>query len=188
MKKITLLTILSLIHPVALMADSPSFDFVELGHTEANFKGKPKNFNGLKGIDLRASYTLNDSFYIAGDFFRVDLKDNAQQLDIFTIGTGYRYSFLDTATFYSEIDGVIYNPEGPGNHEHGGEATAGIRSNSVDNIELNVAVKYLYTKSYDITTFLIGASYKLNRSYAIYSDYRTSSEFKLFSIGVRYSF
>lgn len=190
MLRVILLGILLHSVPMNLLADSPSFDFFEIGYTVVNAEGVPKDFNGY---DLRGSYSFDDAslasgFFIAGDSFKANLKANKERRQVVTLGVGYRYNLSNQSSLFAEIDGVIVNPTGNGNHENGYEFTTGVRSNFSHRLELKTAIQYLDTKTYSLTTYIAGAAVRVTDSFAIYSDVSLGTNSNRYSIGLRYSF
>lgn len=168
-----------------VVAGTPTFDFVEFGFTTVKLDRQKRNF---KGADLRGNYSLGDNFYIGGDYFRADLSDSIKKIEITTLGIGYRVNVSSRSVFFAELDGVIFDPKGPDNHENGFELSAGVRNEFSENIELKAAVEVFDTKTYKMTTFVLGGAYKLGKSYAIYSDIQAESDSTRFTIGARYVF
>lgn len=168
-----------------LLAESPTFDFVELGYTVVDAEGEAKDFNGY---DLRGSYSLGSGFFVAGDSFKANLKGSRERRQVVTLGVGYRYLLSNRSTLFGEIDGVIVNPTGNGNHENGYEFTAGVRSNLNHWLELKAAIQYLDTKTYSLTTYVAGATARVTNSFAVYSDVNFGTNSKRYSVGIRYSF
>lgn len=168
-----------------VMADTPTFDFVELGFTSIKIDSQKKNFNG---VDLRGNYSLGENFYIGGDYFRADLDGSPQKVEITTLGVGYRVNISNSALFFIEVDGTIIDPKGPDNHENGIEVSAGVRNNFSDNIELKAAIEVFDTETYKMTTLVLGGAYKLGKSYSIYSDIKAESDSTRWTIGARYAF
>jgi len=168
-----------------LLADSPSFDFVEIGYTSVDIKGESKNY---VGYDLRGSYSLGDNFYIGGDAFSADISGVFVRRQVVTIGVGYRTELSSNNTVFAELDGVVFNPHGNGNHENGFELTVGVRNKVTERLELKAVVEYFNTESYKTTTFVAGAAFEVFSSFALYSDFNIDSDDSRYSFGVRYSF
>ena len=185
MKKIVSSYILLFALSTNLLADSPSFDFIEYGYTSVNIKGESKNF---VGYDLRGAYSLGDNFYIGGDAFNADISGVFVRKQVVTIGLGYRYELSSNTTVYTELDGVVWNPHGGGNHENGPELSVGVKNKVNERLELKAVVEYLNTKSYKATTFVVGAAFRVFDSFALYSDFNIDSDDSRYSVGLRYSF
>ena len=60
------------------LADNPSFDNVEIGYTEFDFDG----FD-IDGFEVKASKSINDDFYVAGDY--TTLSENGFDLKLTTV-------------------------------------------------------------------------------------------------------
>lgn len=185
MKKRLLVGLLLAASSTPLMAATPSFDFVEFGYTTDNLDGISKNMNGT---EYRINYSFKNNIYLAFDNFRVDLAGSELKFNIMSTGVGYSYGFSDNTVLYSELDVLVYDPDGHDTHVHGGEFTAGVRHMATDRLELKAAAEILDAKHYSTNTLLLGAAYNLTRHLSVYSDLRLEADSTRGSIGARFRF
>jgi opacity protein-like surface antigen len=179
-KTIIASAVLSLVS-FGVMAENPSFDHVEIGFTEFDFDG----LNEVDGFEIKASKELSNDFYVAGDWTR--LSESGVDLDLLTVGLGYKNEFSQSSTFFSEIDFAKYKGDG-GFDENGYQVTAGVRSMLSKQLELKAAIEYLDINDVDTTTYVIGGAYNFNNAVALYADYSYESDLETYAVGVRYNF
>lgn len=180
-----LVSLLLAASPAVTMAATPSFDFVEWGVTSANLDGLSKNMNGT---EYRINYSFDNNIYLAFDNFRVDLADSDVKFNIMSTGVGYAYDFSDSTALYSEIDVLVYDPDGHDSHVHGAEFTAGVRSMVSDRLELKAAAEILDAENFSSNTLVLGTAYNLTRHLSLYSDLRIEKDSTRGSLGARYRF
>lgn len=185
MKKPLLLSLLLAAAPTPLMAAAPSFDFVEFGYTRSNPDGTSKM---LDGQEFRGSLSFKNNLYVTADYFKVGPTNSVYKLNITGIGVGYKFDVSERSAVFTEIDGIVYDPDGHGSHEHGYELTAGIRSQVMERLELKTTVEVLNAKGFSSNTLLLGAAYNLTRHLSVYSDLRLEADSTRGSIGARYRF
>jgi hypothetical protein len=178
MKKTILASAVLSLLSFGALADNPSFDMVEVGYTEFDFD----DFD-IDGFELKASKSINDNFYIAGDY--TNLTESGVDLNLTTVGFGYKNDFSSTSTFFSELDYAKF--DGPGFDDDGYEVTVGVRTMMSDQLELKAAVEYLDIEG-DTTSLVLGAAYDLSDSLAIYTDYKYESDLSRYGVGVRFNF
>jgi len=180
MKKILAGAVLSVLS-FGAMADTPSFNNIELGYIAHDFDG------GFEpdGFELKGSKELSDNFYIAGDYS--DVSDQGFSISLTTFGVGYKHDFSQSSTFYAEIDYANVDADG-GFDEDGYELTLGIRSMLNDQFELKAAVEYLEIDSEDTTYLVLGGAYNFTDSVAMYADYKYESDESRYGVGVRFNF
>jgi len=164
------------------MADTPSFDFVEIGYTQLSIDGTSIEPDGF---EFRGSSEINDSWYIAGDYS--DISDGGASVSLTTAGVGFKNDFSDTSSFFAEIDFARFDTNGGGS-DSGYEMTFGVRSNITEKLELKGAIEYLDINDDDTTYLVLGAAYNFTDRLAVYSDYKNESDSDRFSVGVRFRF
>jgi len=179
-KKIIVGTVLSVLS-FGAMADTPSFNNIELGYISFDVDG------GFEpdGFELKGSKELSDNFYIAGDYS--DVSDQGLSASLITLGVGYKNDFSDSSSFYAEIDYAKVDADG-GFDEDGYELTLGIRSMLNDQFEIKAAVEYLEIDNDDTTYLVLGGAYDFTDSVAVYADYKYESDESRYGIGVRFNF
>jgi len=178
-KKIIVGAVLSVLS-FGAMADTPSFDNIEIGYTTVDF-----DF-GFEpdGFELKGSKQISDDFYIAGDYS--DVSDLGIDVSITTFGVGYKNDFSDTSSFFVELD--YANVEIESFDEDGYELTLGVRSMINDQFELMGALEYLEIDGEDTTYLVLGGAYDFTDSVAAYANYKYESDESRYSIGVRFNF
>jgi len=179
-RKLIVSAILSVLS-LGAVADTPSFDNVEIGYTNWNLDD---DFS-ISGVELKGSAMVTDNFYIAGDFS--NLSKNGNGLTFTTIGVGYKFDFSDNTSFFAEIDYARFDGDG-GFDADGFEITSGVRSMLTEKFEIKAAIEYLEIDNTDSTSFIVGAAYDVTDSIAIYADYKIESDVNRFGIGARFNF
>ena len=164
-----------------VLADTPTYDYVEAGYSSVDFEGLP----ALTGFEIKGSHSLSDNFYVAGD--HTNVSKNGFDLRLTTIGLGYNMDVTSNSSFFTELDYASIDADGAGN-ENGYEITTGIRSMLTEKLELKAAVEYLEIDNDDTTSFVFGAAYKIDDSFAVYADYKLESDLNRIGLGVRFSF
>jgi len=163
------------------LADTPTYDYIEVGYSSFDFDGVP----ALTGFEIKGSHSLSDSFYVAGD--HASVSKNGFDFSLTTVGLGFKMDVTDNASFFTELDYANINADG-GLDEDGYELTAGIRSMLTEKLELKAAVEYLEIDNDDTTSFVFGAAYEINDSFAVYADYKLESDVDRIGLGVRFNF
>ena len=174
----TLLSILSF----GAIAETPSFNYVDLGYSNWDFDGANSS---IDGFELKVSRQINDMFYIAGDFNR--LSNNGASVNLTTLGLGYMNNFSESTTFFAELDYANISPENSSS-ENGFEITTGIRSMLTPQFELKGAVEYLSLDNDDITSLVVGGAYNFTDTFAVYADYKVESDLNRLGVGIRINF
>ncbi len=163
------------------MADTPSFDYIDLGYSNWD----TNNSGSINGFEFKGSKQLNEYLYIAGDYNRI--SESGSSLSIATIGLGYLNNFSDNSSFFAELDYANLDPES-GSGENGYELTIGVRSMLSSNFELKGAVEYLDFDENGTTSLVIGGAYNFTENMAAYIDYKHESDLSRGAIGIRFNF
>ncbi len=169
-------------------AANPTFNYFDIGYVVWRPDSTSLS-SSLKGLELKASKTINDYLYVAGDLNYV--SKNSNSLTLVTAGIGYMNHFSDNASFFAELD--IANVSADNfNNETGYEATVGVRAMVTEALELKGAIEYL-----DInggsggggdSSFNLGTAYMFNERFGAYFDYKINQDVNRFSLGLRLSF
>jgi len=178
-KKLLASAVLSILS-FGAMADTPSFDNVEIGYANFDFDG----FD-VDGYEIKGSKQISDDFYIAGDY--TDLSENGASISLITIGFGYKNDFSSSSSFFAELDFARLDASG-GLDENGYELTFGVRSMFTEQFEVKAAVEYLDIDNDDTTSLLLGGAYNFTDSVAVYADYKYESDLSRYGVGVRFNF
>jgi len=163
------------------MADTPSFNYVEIGYANTDFDGLPD----FSGFEIKASKELSDNWYVAGDYS--DVSENGFSLQLTTLGFGYKNDFSASSSYFAELDYARLDADG-GVDESGYEMTFGVRSMLNSEIELKAAIEYLDIDNDDTTSLVLGGAYNFTDNMAFYADYKYDSDVSRYGVGVRFSF
>jgi len=186
MKKNLLATLIAsvLITPTVL-ADSPSYNFVEVNYTDIDEEGLSAD-----GIGFAGSVELGENFFLTGEyapldgeieFFNVDFD-----FDVMNFGLGYQSEFGENSSWF-----VSYTF---GNWELANEDIdvdtfrAGLRSMTTDSLELNASLA-----SYDIegeseTGFQVGLAYSVSDNVQVTFDLEDIDDLDIMTFGARMTF
>ncbi|MET1255904.1 porin [Aliikangiella maris] len=166
---------------MATFAESPSFNFVELGYTQIDIDDVPFDPDGFE-LDL--NFELNENFYLSADYAKVD--EMSTELKMSNIGFGFKSDISDSTAFFAQID---WSKIDAGEiDEDGYKVSTGVRSNVTNHLELTAAYEYLDIDDDSSNFFLFGAAYKMSDNVSMYADYKLESDMDQMSVGVRYSF
>ncbi len=179
-KKLLASAVLSILS-FGAMAETPSFDNVEIGYASYDFDG----LGTFDGYQLKGSKQISDDFYIAGDY--TDVSKSGLDLALLTVGFGYKNDFSNTSSFFTELDYARLDIGG-GADDTGYELTVGIRSMFTEQIELKAAVEYLDIDNDDTTSMVLGGAYNLTDNFALFADYKYESDISSYGVGVRFNF
>ena len=161
------------------LAETPSFNNLEIGYTEYDFGSGIE----LDGFEISVTRELTESIYISAD--TAQIEDGPFDLGLTTIGIGFKTEITNSTVFfaelsYADLDGDV--------SESGYEISTGIRSMVTDQLELKAGVEYLDIDNDDTTSFVIGAAFNFTDSLAAYTDYSYDSDLENYGIGLRFTF
>ena len=169
----------------AVLADNPSFDYIDLGYSNWDLD----NSSSINGFEIKGSKLINDNFYIAGDVNRVTNDGNT--LTVTTLGFGYKNNLSDVTSYFAELDYANLNSD-LSSSNNGYEVTAGFRSMVMPNLELKGALEYLYTNSSarnkSNSAFVVGGVYNFTDTFSTYLDYKVDADLNRLAVGVRFNF
>lgn len=163
------------------MAETPSFNFVEVGYTELDIDGKSVEPDG---VEFDFNYELSDNLYMSADYTKAS-KSNFDT-KITNIGLGYKSDISSDSTFFTQLDWAKYDTGI--SDDDGYKASIGFRSNLTKRLEVTAAYEYLDIKDKSNNFYVLGAAYQLNDKFAVYGDYKHESDFDQMSLGVRMTF
>jgi len=163
------------------MADSPSFNNLEVGYSNVDFDGLPD----FSGFEIKGSKELSDNWYIAGDY--TDVSEDGFSLKLTTLGFGYKNDFSPSSSFFAELDYARIDADG-GFDESGYEMTFGVRSMLSSQFEVKAAVEYLDIDNDDTTSLVLGGAYNFTDNMALYADYKYESDVSQYGVGLRFNF
>jgi len=182
MKKSILITALLSTLSMGVVAETPSFNYFEIGQTEVDFDGVPFD---LDGLEFDFNMALSDSYYLSADYAKVDRS--GVDLKMKNIGIGFNSDISDSTAFFTQIDWANISSNA-GVDEDGYRLGLGVRSNWTKDFEVSAAYEYLDIDNDSSSFYVLGAAYKLTDSFAAYADYKTESDLDQISFGVRFEF
>jgi len=163
------------------LADTPSFNNIEIGYSNIDFDGLPD----FSGFEIKGSKELSENWYLAGDY--TDVSEGGFSLSLTTFGFGYKNDFSDSSSYFAEIDYARLDADG-GVDESGYEISFGVRSMLSNELELKAAIEYLDIDNEDTTYLVLGSAYNFTDNMALYADYKYESDVSEYGVGVRFSF
>ncbi len=187
MKKTIITSAILSVLSFGVMAETPSFNFAEIGYI-SNLGGS----EDFDGYELKGNFELNDNFYITAGFQSIDIDTFGFDVngDIKMLGIGYKKDISTATAFYTELNYVDVKAGVSGfgsGSDSGYQFGFGVRSNVAENFEMKAGLNYLDVDGGD--TFLeLGAIYQLNNSTGIYFDVDTDFDDSKYGVGVRFSF
>ncbi len=162
----------------AAMAASPNWRFAEGGYTNAEI-GRA-DFDGL---DLGATYLLDNNIYVTGDYSMLD--ESGTDLDLLTLGAGYR---LPLNSFTDAYFGLNYErAEVENNEDSGYSLNAGVRSMVTEQVELQGELGYYDIDDGDVTV-KVGANYYFSPRWAVGASYEKIDDLDITQLNARYTF
>ncbi|MET1254864.1 hypothetical protein [Aliikangiella maris] len=193
-KKIFFTTTLLAMSNLAL-AERPSFSYFEAGATELEHDLVVGDFTGF---ELTGSYELPDNFYIVGKAVITSDKDLDLDMETKTIGIGYHEKIFSNTVLFAQADAVAVvfsRPESGQFDEQGYQFSVGIKSQIIDNLEVELTYKRLSTGEVDedfgdyrVDYALLGLHYIVASGVGIYADYEKEDDSERTVVGIRYEF
>jgi hypothetical protein len=185
MEKLFLLGAALSLGSLQAMADTPSFSFVEGGYV-SNLGGSVD----FDGFEIKGNMEINDDLYMSASYTKTSFDNSFLDLDIdlVTLGLGYKTDISDVSTLFAEADYVKFDSSFNGfGSQDGYQLGFGIRSNILGDIELKAAGYYQDVQGSD--SFLqVGAAYNFTEAAAVYLDIDSDFDDSRFSLGVRFYF
>jgi len=171
----------------AAMADGPSYSYIQASYVDIDVDvGGGASANG-NGFGVAGSVELNDNWHIFADYMSADLE-SVLNIDITTIGGGYRHAISDTTDVFAELGYAKLDVQFAGD-ESGLSAKVGIRSMVNDSLEVYGTVGTLDLDNVDWgTEFGAGVWYTVSGNLAVGADARFASDVTRLGIGVRLYF
>lgn len=160
------------------MAASPDWRFVEGGYTNADI-GR----GDFDGIDVGGVYLLENNVYVTGEYKMLD--DSGTDLDMTTVGLGYRMPLNATTDAYfganfERIDVESYD-------DNGYSVNAGVRSMVSEQVELLGQIGYYDVDDGDVTV-KVGANYYVSPRWAVGASYEKIDDLDITQLNARYTF
>jgi outer membrane protein with beta-barrel domain len=167
-------------------AETPSFNYIEIGYTDS------LSSDDFDGYEFKASFELNDSFYLSADYQSESASTLIDLEEIF-LGIGYKNQLSDSSVWFTQIDYariesdiILQGIMGSFTNE-GYQLSVGVKSNVTKNWELSASAKYNDILESD--TFVeLGTVYNFSDNAGLYFDVETDLEDTEYGIGFRFSF
>jgi opacity protein-like surface antigen len=186
MKKLVLSSAILSILSFGALADTPSFNFLEIGYTDS-FDSEV-----IDGYEVNGSFELNESFFLSASYTKAT-ESKLIDLDGYQFGLGYKSKLSDSSVWFTQIDYVKIDNEFdlPGFSasisEDGYQLSLGVKNNISKSLELSAAIKYIDIVEDDTYTEL-GAVYNFTDSSGVYFNIETDFDDSNYAIGLRMSF
>jgi hypothetical protein len=172
--------------PLAALAESPSYSYVEGGYVLTDIDGIGEDADGFL---LRGSIEITDDFFLFAGY--TDQGIAGIDLKQYGVGAGYAWSMTDTTDLYGKVGYVKAEADlaGFGVDDDGYSLGVGIRSFVMKQLELEAAVSYVdLSDSGDDTTFGAGARWYFTEHFALGVEAEVGDDATSYGIGLRWSF
>jgi len=164
-----------------VLAETPSFNFVEIGYTQLDIDNTSAEPDGL---ELDFNFELSENYYLSADI--TDFDENGYDMSLTNLGFGFKSEVSDYSTVFAQVDWSQF--DGGNRTEDGYKLGFGVRSSLTNNLEVTAAYEYLDIDGESSDFYLLGAAYKMTDKFSLYSDYKMESDANQLSIGVRMAF
>jgi hypothetical protein len=189
MNKIAISCAILSIFSFAAQAESPSFNFVEVGYTDG------LDSDSFDGFEVNANFELNESYYLNANYMNSNETDGGAKFDLtgYVFGFGYKNNFSKSSTFFTQFDYVKVEADmsfsgfSYSDSENGLQVSAGVRSIVSENLELSAALKYIDVEESD-TLAKFGAVYNFTDQAGLYFNIDTDFHDGNYALGLRVSF
>jgi hypothetical protein len=185
LKKISLAGALLGFVALPAMAETPTFNFVQVGYV-SNLSGS----SDYDGFEIKGNLEISDTLYMNAGFTKTNASVSFGDLDIdvITLGLGYKTNISAVSTLFAEADYLVVDNDFNGfGSDNGYQVGFGIRSYVLGSVELKAAAYYRDINSSD--TFLqVGAAYDFTEAAGVYLDIESDFDDTGFGIGLRFSF
>ncbi|WP_196141155.1 hypothetical protein [Aliikangiella sp. G2MR2-5] len=186
MKKLLLSTIVA--SAVALagttnqaFAETPEFDYLQVSHANLDYDAG----GDLDGFEVKWNHELTDSLYLNVDY--TNFAESGAKVESTALGLGFMSDVSDSSTFFAQLDWI--NAENSfGFDDDGYRASVGVRSMLTKEFEGKLAYEYTDVGDDDMSVFVVGGAYNINKNIALTLDFKKESDFDQTMFGVRYNF
>jgi len=185
MKRILLASALLGIGALPAMAETPTFDFVQVGYI-TDLSGS----SDYDGFDVKGNLEITDAFYMNAGFTRTNGRSSIfdVDLDVLTLGLGYKSNISDVSTIFAELDYLNLDSNFNGfDSDNGFQVGFGIRSKAIGSVELKAVGYYRDAQSSDAFV-QVGAVYDFTEVAGVYLDIETDFDDTGLNLGLRFSF
>ncbi len=189
MKKWLLAGVISSAAVFAQADDHFSFDYVQAGYATLDMNTRAGDPDEYTGFQLAGSYSLNENFFVAGEYNAT--SEAGVDVTFSKFGLGYTQSVNDSLAYYTQVSHMIteLGSRMAGDFEDKGtQFDVGLRFKMADNFELKGAVEHLRDADKNRTFFVVGGVFHMSESFAAFADVKTESDSDMAIIGMRYSF
>lgn len=179
----------SLMLPVAALAGSPGYSYVEAGYAVTDVDGVDDNFDGFA---LNGSIEVADQFFLFAGYaqqsaspfgFDVDLKS-------YTVGGGYAWPVSDTLDLYGKVGYVKsdFDVEGFGGDDDGYSLAAGVRAFVLEQLELEAAITFVdLSDSGSDTSFGAAARWHFTKQFAVAFEAGFGDDANSYGVAARFN-
>lgn len=180
----------SLVSPLALAGDAPSYTFIEGGYTSYDLNGfKPKGFK------IKGSAALSEMFFVTADYSDTSGTISGFNIDIDLTSTGFgagiKYDLSDNGSVYASYTMNTWSiGSGAGSSDIDFDTLRlGYRQNISELLELNASITSNEVDGSESDSgYQFGLVYTLSDTINMTADYDTIDEMKIISVGVRVNF
>jgi len=193
MKKNIIAALIGLAFSQSVMAERPSFNYLEGGPTSMEHDTVEGDFGGFEII---GSYELPDNFFVAARYMQTD--DLGIDMINKFVGIGYHYKLYTDTVLTIQLDAaeVTFGQQNAGEFvEKGFQWSVGVKSQITDALEVELVGRVLDADQVDDEfgyyrpNFLVlGAHYKVVDDFSIYFDIEAGSDSERTVFGIRYDY
>ncbi len=191
MKKLLIIgAMLSAFSAQAVLADQPSFTYIEGGYSRMDTDGFDEDANGYI---LRGSADITDIIYLNSSYSNMNLETNANSdvdLKIKTIGLGLKFPIGDRTAIFTEANYLDAKTSSRtySDTEDGYELSVGLRSMVSDSTELYGKLTNTKFDS-NFSSMTVGAKQYFTDNIGVFAEYtRNDFDTQNVNVGVSYKF
>lgn len=175
--------------PMTVVAESPNYDFAEIGYVKADIDNPDIDGNGF---GIGGSFGFYENWFMFADYAKFDF-DFGIDLSTFDVGFGYHYPLSDTTDLAvsAEYARAEIDESGFGSVKDDGYGVGLlIRSMVSDQFELNGGINYVDFggNDGDDTSFTVGGLYSFTDTVAFGGRIEIGDDINLYQLGFRFYF
>ena len=193
MKKSTLsiAIIASAFFSSSLLANTPSWNNVEIGYAKADYDDVEPD-----GFFVKGSTLVTENVFLTAEY--TSLSDDVWGVDVdltwARLGAGYRYSIATSTDLYGKVTYEYTEAEASyagisdSNDDSGFGLTAGVRSRITSQFEVDGSIGYIDIDGEGDAAFAVSAHYYFNDQFAVGARFLNVDDLDILSASIRYSF